>query len=148
MNMIMQQTKTITTEIKKNIIMTQLLFLILITTIIATPIIFFCNFIAEYRAPYNVFMDEFNTYTGGARYKITFEQFLEMYNEIKENYPIHISCLGVRCYKSEFTCNKWRVCYNENAYSFSFLEYRKYLDWLNKTIKENICEVQDMTKSN
>ena len=127
--------------------MTQLLFLILITTIIATPIIFVCNFIAEYRAPYNVFMDEFNTYTGGARYKITFEQFLEMYNEIKNNYPIHISCLGIRCYKPEITCNKWRVCYNENAYSFSFLEYRKYLDWLNKTIKENICEVQDMTKS-
>lgn len=127
--------------------MTQLLSIILITAIIAVPIIFVCNFISEYRAPYNVFMDEFNTYTGGARYKITFEQFLEMYNEMKENYPIRISCIGIHCYKPEFTCTKWRVHYNENAYSFSFSEYKKYLDWLNKTIKENICEVQDMTKS-
>ena len=92
-------------------------------------------------------MDEFNTYTGGARYKITFEQFLEMYNEIKDNYPINVSCLGIHCYKPEFTFTKWRVHYNENAYSFSFSEYKKYLDWLNKIIKENICEVQDMTKS-
>ena len=121
--------------------MTQLFFLILIIAIIAIPLI------AEYSATYNVFMDEFNTYTEGARYKITFEQFMEMYNEIKENYSTHISCISIRCYEPEFTCTKWRVHYNENAYSFSFLEYRKYLKWLNKTIKENICEVQDMTKS-
>ena len=126
----------------------QTLFLILIiSALVVVPVTYICYFLDNYRSPYNVFMDEFNTYTGGARYKITFEQFLEMYNEIKENYPINVSCLGIHCYKPEFTFTKWRVNYNENAYSFSFSEYKKYLDWLNKIIKENICEVQDMTKS-
>ena len=121
----------------------QTFFLILIICVlVVAPITYICYFLDKYRGPYNVFMDEFNTYTEGARYKITFEQFLEMYNEIKENYPINVSCLGIHCYKPEFTFTKWRV-----HYTFSFSEYRKYLDWLNKTIKENICEVQDMTKS-
>lgn len=126
----------------------QTFFLILIISVLAVaPITYICYFLDNYKGPYNVFMDEFNTYTEGARYKITFEQFLEMYNEIKDNYPINVSCLGIHCYKPEFTFTKWRVHYNENAYSFSFSEYKKYLDWLNKIIKENICEVQDMTKS-
>lgn len=126
----------------------QTFFLILIiSALTVAPITYICYFLDKYRGPYNVFMDEFNTYTEGARYKITFEQFLEMYNEIKENYPINVSCLGIHCYQPEFTFTKWRVYYNESVYSFSFSEYRKYLDWLNKTIKENICEVQDMTKS-
>ena len=126
----------------------QTFFLILIISVlVVAPITYICYFLDNYKGPYNFFMDEFNTYTGGARYKITFEQFLEMYNEIKDNYPINVSCLGIHCYKPEFTFTKWRVHYNENAYSFSFSEYKKYLDWLNKIIKENICEVQDMTKS-
>ena len=126
----------------------QTFFLILIISVlVVAPITYICYFLDNYKGPYNVFMDEFNTDTGGARYKITFEQFLEMYNEIKDNYPINVSCLGIHCYKPEFTFTKWRVHYNENAYSFSFSEYKKYLDWLNKIIKENICEVQDMTKS-
>ena len=126
----------------------QTLFLILIiSALVVAPILYICYFFDNYRAPYNVFMDEFNTYTEGARYKITFEQFLEMYNEMKENYLMRVSCIGVHCYEPEITFTKWRVYYNESVYSFSFSEYRKYLDWLNKTIKENICEVQDMTKS-
>ena len=95
----------------------QTFFLILIICVLAVaPITYICYFLDKYRGPYNVFMDEFNTYTEGARYKITFEQFLEMYNQIKENYPIQVSCLGIHCYKPEFTFTKWRVNYNENAY--------------------------------
>lgn len=127
--------------------MLQLLFLILLAAIIAAPIAYFCNFLSNYSAPYESFMNDFNTYTEGARYKITFEQFLKMYNEIKKDHILNVSDIGIRCYNPEVKFNKWHVYYNEDAYAFSFSEYRKYLDWLHKTIEENISEVQDLTKS-